>query len=238
MKRFNLRGKLAGGVALAATVIMGISPMTAYATAGLESETVCIVVNEESINEEEERMGPLTPAGNLTLVDDYGSADKVGKQFITVVTKAGNYFYIVIDRDDSGNETVHFLNMVDEADLLSLMDDEEAKKYIDSVSQPKITEPEVIPKTEITPEPTETPSQEETADEMIKSNESGLLLLVVLVVLGGIGGFFFLKKNKEKGTQNIGSDPDFDYNEDEDDYLAELAEDEDIASEFEEDNEE
>ena len=42
----------------------------------------------------------LTPDGNLTLVDDVGSADKSGKQFITAVTKNGNYFYIIIDRDD------------------------------------------------------------------------------------------------------------------------------------------
>ena len=47
----------------------------------------------------------LTPDGNLTLVDDVGSPTKSGKQFITAVTKNGNYFYIIIDRDDKGEET-------------------------------------------------------------------------------------------------------------------------------------
>ena len=42
----------------------------------------------------------LTPDGNLTLADDAGSPTKSGKQFITAVTKNGNYFYIIIDRDD------------------------------------------------------------------------------------------------------------------------------------------
>ena len=63
---------------------------------------------------------PLTPEGNATLVDDfYGD-----KQLITVTTKAGNYFYILIDRANEDAETaVHFLNQVDEADLLALMED-------------------------------------------------------------------------------------------------------------------
>ena len=65
----------------------------------------------------------------MNLVDDYGNHEASGKQFITLTTKNGNYFYLIIDRDDSGKETVHFLNQVDEADLLSLMDKEEVKEY-------------------------------------------------------------------------------------------------------------
>lgn len=68
----------------------------------------------------------LTPSGNLTLVDDYGSRTGEGQQFVTLVSKAGNYFYLVIDRDEKGNENVHFLNQVDEADLFALMDEDEA----------------------------------------------------------------------------------------------------------------
>lgn len=79
--------------------------------------------------EPEEPMLPLTPDGNLTLVDDAFSPTKSGKQFITAVTKNGNYFYIIIDRDDKGEKTVHFLNQVDEADLLKLMDEEEVAEF-------------------------------------------------------------------------------------------------------------
>ena len=66
----------------------------------------------------------LTPDGNLSLIDDIGSSTRSGKQFITVETKNGNMFYLIIDRDDEGEETVHFLNQVNEADLLSLMGDD------------------------------------------------------------------------------------------------------------------
>ena len=63
---------------------------------------------------------PLTPEGNATLVDDYYG----DKQLITVTTKAGNYFYILIDRANEDKETaVHFLNQVDEADLMALLED-------------------------------------------------------------------------------------------------------------------
>ena len=69
----------------------------------------------------------LTPDGNLSLIDDLGGASS-GKQFITVETKGGNVFYLIIDRDDEGAQTVHFLNQVDEADLLALMEDGEAQE--------------------------------------------------------------------------------------------------------------
>lgn len=39
----------------------------------------------------------INPDGNLTLLDDVGSATGAGKQFITLVTKTGNAFYLIID---------------------------------------------------------------------------------------------------------------------------------------------
>ena len=45
---------------------------------------------------------PLTPEGNLSLVDDIESAGSEDKQFITVTSKSGNTFYIIIDRAADG----------------------------------------------------------------------------------------------------------------------------------------
>ena len=63
---------------------------------------------------------PLTPDGNLTLVDDIMVEESKDKQFVTLQSKNGNYFYLVIDRSGD-KENVYFLNLVDEADLMALI---------------------------------------------------------------------------------------------------------------------
>lgn len=153
----------------------------------------------------------LTPDGNLTLVDDYrtDNADGSGKQFITLVTKAGNTFYLIIDRDDEGEQTVHFLNLVDERDLLSLMGEDEAAEF----TKP---EPEVQP-----PAETQEPDEGDKPDEDKPAAKVNPLpaLLLVLALLGGGGFFAYTKFFKGGGKkEQVKPDPDADYTEDEEDY--------------------
>lgn len=185
----------------------------------------------EEPEELEEPMGPLTPDGNMTLVDDYGAPSQAGKQFITVVSKSGNYFYIIIDRDDNGTETVHFLNMVDEADLLALMDEDAVNEYI-AAKDSKDTETVVTE----TPEPTEEPDEpEDTKEEEPKKSSSGALIIVLILALGGAGGYLYFTKIKGKKPQKEMVDPDADYTEEDDDYLDDLADEVDeIVTEDEE----
>lgn len=155
----------------------------------------------------------FTPDGNLTLVDDLGGITKTGKQFITLVTKNGNYFYLIIDRDDEGNETVHFLNQVDEADLLSLMDEGEAAQY----QTPE--EPEATPAPEI-PETEEESSEMEDVNMETETKKSVNLLPVALLSLALIGGgaAYGWMKLKGKKKEQVKPDPDADYEEDLDEY--------------------
>ena len=89
------------------------------------------VVEENVVTVTDETSGALTPEGNLTLVDDYHTdySDGSGQQFITLVSKSGATFYLVIDRNAKGQQTVHFMNLVDEADLLALMEEDAADAY-------------------------------------------------------------------------------------------------------------
>ena len=185
------------------------------ASGGFDEDTLMmmllLMMSMGSTDTAEPPSAALTPDGNLTLVDDYrtDNADGSGKQFITLVTKAGNTFYLVIDRDDEGEQTVHFLNLVDERDLLSLMGEDEAAEF----TKP---EPEVQP-----PAETQEPDEGDKPDEDKPAAKVNPLpaLLLVLALLGGGGFFAYTKFFKGGGKkEQVKPDPDADYTEDEEDY--------------------
>ena len=156
----------------------------------------------------------LTPDGNLTLVDDVGKTTGAGKQFVTMVTKNGNYFYLIIDRDDKGESTVHFLNQVDERDLFSLMDEDEAAAMKEELAAEEAARQAAENPPAATPSETEQEAQEPEPEK--KGGSVIPALIVLLLVLGGGGAFFFLQLKNKKKEEAERPDPDADYDEDED----------------------
>lgn len=148
------------------------------------------VIDEDESTEDEaqatEEMGPLTPDGNLSIVDDYGAKEQSGKQFITVTTKDGNIFYIIIDRDDNGENTVHFLNLVDEQDLMALLDDDEKKEL------EKAKEAAEAAKVDTTKTATDSEQDDnQPVKPAKKSGKSNVLVICILIGMAGVGGLYF-----------------------------------------------
>ncbi len=150
---------------------------------------------------------PFTPEGNLTLVDDIYTNNEGDKQFITAVSKSGHYFYLVIDRAGD-NDNVYLLNLVDEADLMALMYDEEVEVTYTLLSE----EDEPEPEPEIVPEPTPEPEIEVIEEET--EGKSSIFPLVLLLGLGAAAGFYHFKIKPSQGSKG---NPMFDEDYDEED---------------------
>ena len=165
----------------------------------------------------------LTPSGNLTLVDDFGERNGEGQQFVTLVTKNGNYFYLIIDRDEKGEETVHFLNLVDERDLFALMEDDEKAAYESQMAAEQAAreaaEKAAAEAASQTGESETQKPEDEPAKEGKKTNMAPILIIIVLMAAAG-GGWFFMQTKKKKKAESA-PDPDADYtDEDDEDYGA------------------
>lgn len=176
-------------IMIAALILMGGFSVTAYAGGGEE------IPSPETIEPTAEPESPpnpvaLTPDGNLTLVDDIQGERSEDKQYMTVVTKNGNYFYIIIDRAGD-KENVYFLNMVDEADLLALIEDDK---------QP--SKPVITPQ----PEPDQQPTIEPEPEPQKKSSAGSAFLLLLIVAGAGGGAFYYFKVLKPKQATQGGRD--------------------------------
>lgn len=170
----------------------------------------------------------LSVEGNLALLDDLGGAD--GKQIVTVETRGGNVFYLIIDRDGAEGQTVHFLNQVDEADLMPLTENAAVETPVVCSCDEKCQAGAVntactLCMTNMSecvgkePEPAATAVPEETAAE--QGGESGYAALLVaalfvLAALVGVGLYFLLRPKKK--VRPVWDDLDL---EDEEEYLRE-----------------
>lgn len=213
---------------MAGVFLCGSSSVTCFAFA-TETESVTVttdVATEEASTEAEMRSEddtrPLTPNGNLTLVDDIGAQAGQGRLFITLVTKSGNYFYLIIDRNDKGEENVHFLNMVDEEDLFALMDEKQVANY--KAAQNEKYAAAVTVATPSVAGAVQDSAPKPTVKEKKPFHAFPLLGVVIALATGAIGYLYL--QSKKKQTAALRPDPDADYVDKDDEEAYEFPEDE------------
>ena len=181
-------------------------------------------VVEDVVTVTDETSGALTPEGNLTLVDDYYTnySDGSGQQFITLVSKSGATFYLVIDRNAKGQQTVHFMNLVDEADLLALMEEDAADAYTaekEAAAQAEQDRLKAEEEAKKAAEEAAASGTEQPKENKVTKIASGFLGVVVLIALAAGGIFYaFTKQKQKKQAEKEALDPDANYTEEKGDF--------------------
>ena len=191
----------------------------------------------------------FTPDGNMTLVDNVEGEDEGQKQFIIVQSKNGHYFYIVIDYSAEGENTVHFLNQVDEADLMAILAEEEitlapaectctdkcAVGDIDTTCPVCVAAMNDCAGAEATtPDETNPPADDEQPAPS-GLNTGAIIGIVAILALAGGGIFYYFKvlkpkqhKNKQPQSAEL-SELEYDEYDEDEEYTEAL---EDIADEM------
>ena len=217
-----------GALLVSAVLCIGMAaPAFAYEgdTTPVEEPVLPEIVEEEdAVTITDEETGALTPEGNLTLVDDYHTnySDGSGQQFITMVSKSGATFYLVIDRNAKGQQTVHFMNLVDEADLLALMEEDAADAYTaekEAAIQAELERKQAEEDAKKAAEETAASDTEQPKENKVTKIASGFLGVVVLIALAAGGIFYaFAKQKQKKQAEKEALDPDANYTEDKGDF--------------------
>ena len=222
-----MKFKRFGALLVSAVLCIGMAA-PAFAFEGdstpVEQPVLPEIVEEDTVTITDEESGALTPEGNLTLVDDYYTnySDGSGQQFITLVSKSGATFYLVIDRNSKGAQTVHFMNLVDEADLLALMEEDAADAYTaekEAAAQAEQERKQAEEDAKKAAEEAEASGSEQTGGNKVTKYAAtflGVLALVGLVAGGGI--YTFMKQKQKKQAEKEALDPDANYTEDKGDF--------------------
>ena len=219
--------KKLGALLVSAALCVGMAaPAFAFEgeAAPVEQPVLPEVVEEDVVTIMDETSGALTPEGNLTLVDDYHTSysDGSGQQFITLVSKSGATFYLVIDRNAKGQQTVHFMNLVDEADLLALMEEDAADAYAAEKEAAAQAEQDKLKSEEEAKKAAEEAAAsgtEQTGGNKVTKYAATFLGVLALVGLAAGGGIYtFMKQKQKKQAEKEALDPDANYTEDKGDF--------------------
>ena len=189
--RKKIRNLAAMLMMMATVLLSGTMTAYAYVDESAEAEPETVIMEETP---EETEATPFSVAGNGELLDDI--TDDETKQFLTVQTKNGNTFFMVIDRSRN-SENVYMLSLIDEYDLAEFIEEEK--------TEPVEEKPAVI---------VEEP-QQETVQEEPQQEKGGMgmgaLLTIILLGAGGVGGYYYFKILKPKREEEEAESEDLEF---------------------------
>ena len=184
---------------------------------------------DEKKDEEKDKAGkPLSEETEIYTRDLLYDED-THKQFITVSTKEGDTFYIIIDYDKPSDEDgeqyeAYFLNAVDNADLTALLGEEEETPPVCTCST-RCAAGAVNMTCEVcAANMTECAGEEPEPKEPIEEPESNsgfgaaVVALLLLLAMAGGGTAYYLKTKKPKTDTSGSTDLDsYDFGDDDED---------------------
>ena len=157
---------------------------------------------------------------------DY-SSEEIGEggkmQFVTVETKSGNVFYLVIDHSTGD---VYFLNLVDESDLLALLEDEGYEAECDCEVKCEAGEVNTdcpVCRTDLKgckgeepePTPTPTPAADSEPEDDGGFNAAAILpIVLILLLIAGAAAVFLKFRQKKPDTSGATDLDDYEFPED------------------------
>lgn len=131
--------------------------------------------------------------GNGQLADEF--SDDGTKQFLTIQTKNGNTYFMVLDHSGH-SENVYMLSMIDEDDLAEFTRDAEteAEPEEPAVVMPEPESPSMSLETEEGPE--------QNPDKASAGMDKGKLLAAAVLLAGIIGAYYYFKVWKPKKEED------------------------------------
>lgn len=191
-------------------------------TVNIKEEELPYWYVKENLNEGAE----LDADGNAMLVDKI-DFDDGNKQLITIATRDGSVFYVIIDYTAPDGSNVYFLNKVDTADLMAIINSE-SNQATTNVNSSKPVETQKSGATTVIETDDNGSEIAATVNPNVSKSSSNTLLIVMVIAIVLIGvGYWFFKIRGGKGKHK-GFDDTFEDNDNEDEEIQEDEEDDDI----------
>ncbi len=189
LKRMCVALAAAAGLTFAYT-----APAAAYSDGAAQQEQAVEAEEEglwplEEQEPEESEYTPFSIPGNGELVDDVEDGG-TSKQFLTVQTKNGNTFYIVVDRSGS-TENVYMLSLVDENDLAEFIETADSGGDADAL---EIAEPALDLETSADEEAGDGQEDDADGEKQGEGTGKGGSILVILILGVCAAGICFCLK--------------------------------------------